>query len=69
MNKCKKKPVVVEAVQWDGSALGATPIINWILENGGVVAHPYQYLMITTLEGRMQGLTGDWIIKGVKGGV
>jgi len=27
----RKKPVVVEARQWDGTAEGAGPIINWIL--------------------------------------
>lgn len=30
-----KKPVTVEAIQWDGAAEGATPIINWILANSG----------------------------------
>jgi hypothetical protein len=39
----RKKPVVVEARQWDGSAAGATPIIDWILADGGTgryVDHP-----------------------------
>lgn len=26
-----KKPVAIKAIQWDGTADGATPIINWIL--------------------------------------
>ena len=33
--KYRKKPVVIEAVQWDGTAEGATPIINWVLINEG----------------------------------
>ncbi|QDB74759.1 hypothetical protein SEA_BARB_83 [Gordonia phage Barb] len=31
----RKKPVEIEAMQWDGTAEGATPIINWVLENDG----------------------------------
>lgn len=34
MTKYRKKPVVVEAKQWVGGPESATPIINWILENG-----------------------------------
>lgn len=26
-----KKPVTIRAMQWDGTATGATPIINWVL--------------------------------------
>jgi hypothetical protein len=32
--KYRKKPVVIEAVQWDGGAENATPIIDWILSSG-----------------------------------
>ena len=35
MQKFTKKPVEIEAVQWDGTAEGATPIIDWVLINGG----------------------------------
>ena len=31
----KSIPVVIQAFRWDGGAEKATPIINWILENGG----------------------------------
>jgi hypothetical protein len=27
----RKKPIVMEAMQWDGTPLGADPIINWVL--------------------------------------
>jgi hypothetical protein len=30
----RKRPVVVEAMRWDGTAEGATPIIDWVLANG-----------------------------------
>jgi hypothetical protein len=74
----RKKPVEIEAWQWGGSAQGATPIINWLLENGGTARYyaPGEwdngetlgsYLVIDTLEGRMLAGAGDWIIRGVKG--
>jgi hypothetical protein len=31
----RKRPVVVEAMQWDGTPEGATPIIDWILACDG----------------------------------
>lgn len=76
----RKKPVVIEAMQWDGSAESATPIIDWArdsdgaairyhqhLMDGGLIAHPDPYLWVDTLEGRMIANPGDWIIKGVNG--
>lgn len=39
MKKYRKKPVVIEAAQWDGTAEGATPIINWVLEGGGTARY------------------------------
>lgn len=35
VEKYRKKPVEIEAVQWDGTAAGATPVIDWILSHGG----------------------------------
>lgn len=35
MQRYRAKPVEVEAVQWDGTAVGATPIIDWVLDSGG----------------------------------
>lgn len=29
--KFRKKPIVVEAMQWDGTQAGASPIIDWVL--------------------------------------
>lgn len=50
LKKYRKKPVTVEAVRWDGSAEGATPIIDWILSGGGTASyvgrgeeHPLRY--------------------------
>lgn len=82
MQKFRKKPVVVEAVKFTGGAEAATPIIDWVLENGGTASWHESYhpswklnfekpvpegIRIETLEGTMNALVNDWIIKGVKG--
>jgi len=60
--KFKKKPVVIEAVQFINSA----DIHEFC---GDKVREPVgkNYLEIETKEGIMQAQKGDWIIKGVKG--
>ncbi len=73
MSMFRKKPVVVEAVKWDGDALIAdTP--EWFVSAlergahvGGFVVNTRGELMIFTLEGNMIASGGDWIIKGVAG--
>jgi hypothetical protein len=59
----RKKPVVIEAVQYDGSnheAIGYFAGQAVSLESGG--------LFVRTLENRrLEADKGDWIIKGVKG--
>lgn len=80
VRKFRKKPVVIEAMQWDGSAESATPIVNWALSHDGLsvryhehlmdgdfIAHPDPYLWVDTLEGRMIASAGDWIIRGING--
>lgn len=75
--KYRKKPVEVEAMQWDGDAMRAGLIIEWVLNHGGVADYwcdipcpgtgEGHYLRIHTLEGDMKATKDDWIIKGVKG--
>ena len=73
--KYRKKPVEIEAMRWDGTAEGATPIIEWsgwdvnywCDEGGCGGTEGNHYLAIPTLEGRMLASPGDWIIKGVQG--
>ena len=64
--KYRKKPVVIEAWQWDGSTdLARAP--EWLVEK---VPHwSPKSIMIPTLEGNMSARPGDWIIRGVKGEV
>lgn len=61
-----KKPVVVEAVQWDNKK--SLPLIHAFgCDFVEFVADGTEDLIIPTLEGRMRCHVGDWIIKGVKG--
>lgn len=64
--KFRKKPVVIEAMQWDGSATSANAIAKWVDQPWGV--DPSRTVLeVPTLEGLMQASKGDWIIRGVKG--
>jgi len=68
--KYRKKPVVIEAVQYVWSEPKKTKeeaqddiadFMDWNIKIVG------DSIMIPTLEGEMQARPGDWIIKGVKG--
>lgn len=55
----RKKPVVIHAMQWDGTATGATAIIRWLLAHDGTAryhdeANVAAWLAIDTLEGTMR---------------
>lgn len=65
MGRYRKKPVEIEAVQWDGQNyvdlrefVGDALDARWSV--GGCC-------FINTLEGRMHCAPGDWIIRGVAG--
>ena len=64
--KVRKKPVVVDAWRWDGK----TPIQDrpeWLQGLNVYSDLSEGVLSISTLEGTMIAVTGDWIIKGVAG--
>lgn len=58
--KFRKKPVPIEAIQWDGSVRVARQIENWSSDK---VRLAYTVLKVPTLEGEMEAKPGDWIIK------
>lgn len=62
--KYRKKPVVIEAIQYDG-----TFPLAFLSGDGRVrkAAYGWDAIEIVTLEGTMTAQTGDWIIRGVKG--
>ncbi len=70
--KFRKKPVVVEAVQFLPNENSIKDIVELAKEGSRRVdlltmdgTNPQ--LFIETLEGRMEASIGDWIIKGVSG--
>lgn len=65
--KFRKRPVVIEAMHWDGLRITAEHIIDWIYQNGGTMLFDGTHLHIATLEGLMDVSPGDWVIRGVKG--
>jgi len=67
MSKYRKKPVIIDAIQWTGKNTSAIrqfcPVAVRIYYDGRKIA----YLLIPTLEGDHQANKNDWIIKGIKG--
>ena len=39
MPKFRKKPVEIEAMQWNGTPAAASEIIAWVLDNGGTARY------------------------------
>lgn len=63
MGRYRKKPVVIEAVQFDGTDKS----VDWLLQQlvSGEIGRSTNKLYIKTLEGAMEANIGDYIIKGV----
>lgn len=66
--KFRKKPVVIEAMQYTGKTGDTGALADWMghtkerIEKDGS-----SKLLIETLEGTMAANPGDWVIKGAKG--
>ncbi len=60
--KFRKKPVVVEAVKYDGT--NSREILDFATDIAGLSDWS---IYIYTLEGRMLVSKGDWVVRGVKG--
>ncbi|MEM1152212.1 MAG: hypothetical protein AAGI03_16995 [Pseudomonadota bacterium] len=69
MNRYRKKPVEIEAVQIPAEGDSFTDAeCEWLLlSDRDIESNPDGSLSIHTLEGVMEGRPGDWIIKGVAG--
>jgi len=72
MPKFRKKPVVIEAVQFNDMN-SYLEIVKWMKDAGDTfaIANEVKYsmpvMLIQTLEGTMAANPGDWIIKGIQG--
>jgi len=66
--KYRKKPVVIDAVQWTNNDGSLGEILTLSAGNRRVTfaADGTADLVIETLEGDMRATVGDWIIRGVK---
>lgn len=62
--KYRKRPVVIEAIQWTGKNRGE---LEYWFGNVALNFSPVGTLTIATLEGIMKASVGDYIIKGVHG--
>lgn len=70
--KFRKKPVVIEAMQYDGSLDSAHSICQWAHkglppEANTIIRLCGSGFFVRTLEGSMRASPTDWIIRGVKG--
>jgi len=74
MSTYRKRPVVIEAMQFTGD--NYAEVAHWAVMQGGTVTvesaachgdGPPYWLVIETLEGRMICGRGDWMIRGVQG--
>lgn len=68
--KFRKKPVVIEAVQWLGTFESYSDVCRFAgssLQNNHCGEAEPQEIYIETLEGVMTAKKGDWIIRGVSG--
>jgi hypothetical protein len=68
--KYRKKPVIIDAVQWDGNnydeihkfcSSAFLEVVQYIDET------KVEHLIVLTLEGNMEAKFGDYIIRGVNG--
>lgn len=65
--KFRKKPVVIDALQWTGA--NVDEILAFILPKGSArrgLGEERNSIFIDTMEGTMRADPNDWIIKGVK---
>ncbi|KAB7752779.1 hypothetical protein [Mycolicibacterium mucogenicum] len=78
VQKYRKKPVEIEAIQWDGSRASIEQACKWVngFDHTGDPILTFEFYghddvsgqpLIETLEGDMAVSPGDWIIRGVKG--
>ena len=65
--KYRKKPVVIEAIQFDGSKDSANEVLAWIGHYGHEARKTNGGVVIKTLEGDILARPGDFIVKGVRG--
>jgi len=77
IKKFRKKPVIIEAIQWDGTEQSALEIVRWMNGNSTRFERVAKGLAKTcveigkinihTKEGVMTAIPYNWVIKGIVG--
>lgn len=68
MKKYRKKPLIIEAIQYDGTTKSARSICDWINNSGECAKMDSMGCIdIYTPGGIMKADEKDWILKGIKG--
>lgn len=67
--KYRKKPVIIDAIQWNGIRLDFKDMPDWFAFafSEKRINQNNETLAITTLEGVMLARPNDWIIQGIEG--
>lgn len=64
----RKRPLVIEAVQWDGNPDTVLPLMqDKNARRGSLYLDSDNRIQIATLEGFLWCPIGHWIVKGIKG--
>lgn len=64
MKKYRKRPIIIEAVQFDPQGEWPECVIPW--PKDGPRPRDMSWGYIKTLEGDMHVIAGDWVIRGVE---
>lgn len=67
MAKYRKKPVVIEAMQYGPYTTVTVELAQFLKQSERPIKAVSEGLIIDTLEGQMLATPGDWIIRGVAG--
>lgn len=65
VQKYRKKPVVIEAIEWNGA--NADLVLDFACGSDRKIEKVGDKISIETLEGTMYADIGDYIIKGISG--
>ncbi len=69
----RKKPVVIDAMRWDGGPEEATIVIDWVIEFEGTARYHEatddvsESIYVDTLDATAVLSPGDWMVRGVQG--
>ena len=63
----RKRPVVIEAIQFQATKEGIAAVLRFCPGAGLLPRGAYTVLQIKSREGMKTAIPGDWIVKGIQG--